>query len=189
MGTCEVNEALKTTIKGVKAAIEDGSKRVIIDVRDNHGGDSNACKYLLEALGMEPGSFGSLMRYSPMAHKEYGYYQTHGSYTQKGSNEVVKNPKVELFIITNKVTFSSAQWMATWVKDGKLGTIVGQPSSNKPSSYGDVLNFQLPNSKLIGAISYKKWIRPDQTKNDEPVLEPDIFVETGMDPVEVILGI
>lgn len=188
MGTCEVNDALSTTIKGVKAAIADGTKRVIIDIRDNQGGNSNACKMLLEAIGMEPGSFGATIRYSPLAKKEYGYLQSTGYYVYKASNEVVKNPNIALYVITNKDTFSSAQWMATWVKDGKLGTIVGQPSSNKPSSYGDVLYFQLPNSKMIGGISYKKWLRPDQSKNDEPMLEPDILVETGKDPVEVILG-
>lgn len=187
--TCVVNAQLENTIKGLKTAIEAGANRVIIDVRNNGGGNSDACEMLLEAMDMQPGKFGSVVRYSPMACKEYGLLQKKGRYVYQCSNEAKANPNIDLYVITNKETFSSAQWLATWVKDGKLGTVVGQPSSNKPSSFGDVLNFQLPNSKLIGGISYKQWLRPDQTRNDEAVLEPDVIVPTGEDPIRVIMAL
>ena len=74
--------------------------------------------------------------------------------------------------------------LAVWVSDGNLGKIIGRPSSNMPSNYGNVLNFQLKNSKLLGQISHTKWIRPDISKNKEMVLEPDIYVEYGDDILE-----
>lgn len=73
---------------------------------------------------------------------------------------------------------------AVFVRDGNLGTIIGRASSNSPSSYGDIIQFQLENSKLIGQVSHKKWIRPDISKEDEKVLEPDIYVDYGEDLLE-----
>jgi len=59
------------------------------------------------------------------------------------------------------------------IQDNNLGKIIGEPSSNKPESYGDILYFQLPNSKIQLCISFKKWYRIDQTKKDL-LIEPDI---------------
>ena len=77
--------------------------------------------------------------------------------------------------------------LAVWISDGNLGAIVGRPSSNKPSSFGDIICFQLENSKLKGYVSHKKWIRPDINKDKEDILEPDIFVEYGEDSVKTII--
>ena len=46
---------------------------------------------------------------------------------------------------------------------------------NMPSSYGDILYFQMPNSLLIFTVSYKYFIRPDATKSNLPLL-PDVQV-------------
>lgn len=59
------------------------------------------------------------------------------------------------------------------MRDGKLGKIVGEPSTNKPNSYGDILMFQLENSGLVMSVSYKKFTRPDSS-NNEDMLVPDV---------------
>ena len=71
--------------------------------------------------------------------------------------EAEKNDDLSLHVLTNENTFSSAQMLAVWVSDGDLGTLVGRPSANSPSSYGDVVRFQLKNSKILGQVSHKKW--------------------------------
>jgi ATP-binding cassette subfamily B protein len=65
------------------------------------------------------------------------------------------------------------QNIAMVFQDNNLGKIIGEPSSNKPESYGDCLYFQLPTSKLHLSISFKKWYRIDQSKKDL-LIEPDI---------------
>lgn len=35
-------------------------------------------------------------------------------------------------------------------------SIVGEPSGNLPDSYGDVLSFQMPNSKLMLCVFHKR---------------------------------
>ena len=178
---CELNEDLNKVTEDLKQAIDAGIENVIIDVRDNPGGASRASNMLLDSVKIKPGHFGSIIRFSPLAQERYGYLRKSGFISYDRSNDVVRNEDINLYILTNEQTFSSAQWLATWVKDGELGTIVGRPSRNMPSSFGDVLQFQLKNSKLDGQISYKKWTRPDETKDGERVLEPDVYVDYSED--------
>lgn len=185
--TCVLNKDLDKLTEDLKQALDKGTKNVIIDVMDNPGGNSDACNKLLDSLKITPGQFGSVVRFSPLAQKQYGYKSQSGFKTYDGSNDVVSNPNINLYIIMDEGTFSSAQWLATWVKDGRLGTLVGRPSSNMPSSYGDVLQFQLNNSNLKGQISYKKWTRPDKTKDSERVLEPDVHVDYSENALNKVL--
>lgn len=184
LGTCEVNSKLETVLEDIEKYKNDGIKDYIIDVIDNQGGTSEAPSMLLKALNMEPGSYGSVIRFSPLAQEQLGYLRKNGYVKYESNNKAVKSDYINLYILTNEVTFSSAQMLAVWVSDGNLGKIIGRPSSNMPSNYGNVLNFQLKNSKLLGQISHTKWIRPDISKNKERVLEPDIYVEYGDDILE-----
>ena len=42
-----------------------------------------------------------------------------------------------------------------------------------PDSYGDVLTFVTPNSRLNLRVSFKRWYRIDETKSGQPI-EPDV---------------
>ena len=59
------------------------------------------------------------------------------------------------------------------IQDNGIGKVVGEASGNLPSSYGDIVEFILPESGLYMQVSIKKWYRVDTSKNEEPV-EPDI---------------
>lgn len=187
LGICELNSSLDKVISNINNYLNDGIANFIIDVEDNPGGNSLACTKILEALKITPGSYGSVIRFSELAQEQRGYIRKSGSVKFKSNNDVSPNNNINLYIITNENTFSSAQMLAVWVSDGKLGTIVGRPSSNKPSSYGDIIYFQLDNSKLKGSVSHKKWVRPDITKDKENTLEPDIYVEYGEDSLKKVL--
>jgi len=76
------------------------------------------------------------------------------------------------------------------VQDDHLGKIVGEPTGNAPSSYGDILSFTLPNSGLAYTVSFKRWVRPDPARDPAACLEPDVAVprtrqsvRDGTDPV------
>lgn len=187
LGTCEVNKQLYQVIEDINIEINKDLENVIIDVRDNGGGTSEACTMLLDTLKFKYGKFGSIVRYSSLANNLYPDLKKDGYDIFPRDNSAVKNEDINLFVITNEKTFSSAQWLATFVKDGNLGTIVGKPSSNKPSSYGDVLILKLKNSGLYVQISYKKWLRPDMSKDNETALKPDINVEDTENPIDIIL--
>ena len=62
---------------------------------------------------------------------------------------------------------------AVTISDNKLGKVIGEIPGNMPTSYGDKLYFQPPNSKLLCQVSYKKFCRVDRSKEDIPLI-PDI---------------
>lgn len=61
-------------------------------------------------------------------------------------------------------------------------TIVGEPTGGKPSSYGNVIRFKMPNSKIKFSLSTKKFIRPNENI-DEDSLYPDVEVSTTIEDI------
>lgn len=172
---CIDDEELQTIAEELKKAVENGISKVILDARGNGGGNSVACERLLNAMDMKVPEYDTVIRFSEEAARQNGYLRKSGSVETKGTFEGQKNPNIDLVVLCDKYTYSSANMLLVWVRDGGLGTIIGEPSSGVPSHYGDIIYYVLENSKLYGSISHKKFIRPDET-NLERVLQPDIVV-------------
>lgn len=171
---CQDDEVFQKACKDLEERIKKGFRKVIIDIRGNPGGNSNTCDKLLEILGMRAPEYSVYIRYSPKAKLQNGYKRDWGHYYHKGSAKKAKqNPDIQLYVLTDCETFSSATMMAVFVRDGKLGKIVGEASSNNPCSYGDIIYYSLPNSKINGTISHKQFIRPDASLKKEHMLVPD----------------
>lgn len=170
---CVDDDNLKSIAKELKSAVKNGCGKVLIDVRGNGGGNSNACERLLKAMGMKAPGYDMVVRFSKEASKQAGYLRSNGSFKWKGSDRCKSNEKVELIVLCDRDTFSSATMLLVWVRDGNLGKIVGEASSNTPSSYGDILYLSLPNSHLDASVSHKQFIRPDE-KNNSRMLIPDV---------------
>jgi hypothetical protein len=188
MNICNDNAKLDMEAKALKKAVKDGVTKVIIDVRDNPGGNSSACVKLIEAMGMRAPRFGAYIKYSALAHKHYKEFPSKGTETYKPKKSTAKrNDKINLVVLTNGNTFSSATMMATFVKDGSLGTVIGTPSKNAPSSYGDILYYELPFSGIDVSISFKRFLRPD-TETDQRILMPDIVTEHNEDILETAIN-
>ncbi len=188
MNVCNDNNILEKQVEKLKEAINSGCKKVIIDVRDNPGGNSLACEKLLSAMDMSVPNYGVYVRYSALANKKYGINApTEGFEHQKpDKNTAQKNENIKLAILMNENTYSSATMLAVYVKDGELGTLIGRPSSNAPSCYGDISYYKLPNSKIDLTISVKKFLRPD-TEADQSILIPDIVTEYNVDTLDVAI--
>jgi hypothetical protein len=93
-----------------------------------------------------------------------------------------------LITLIGPATFSSGLMAAMDFRDDLHAVLIGEPTGEKPNSYGEVKMLKLPNSKL--EISYcTKFFR--LTKNeDPPALAPDTIVRrsiadflAGRDPV------
>lgn len=142
---------------------------VIVDLCDNGGGNSWVANEFLRYIDVdEYASWDSAVR--------YGWY-LYKNKNVRYQNE--KKPQVfsgDIYVLTNIFTYSSAMDFAMLIRDNHLGIIIGETSGNLPDSYGDILDFQMPNSKLAVSISFKRWYRLDQSKSGQP-LTPDIEVE------------
>jgi len=128
--------------------------RLVIDLRDNPGGNSGIFQPYLESIRQTP------------------------RFNQRG----------KLFVLINNGTDSSAMIHANSFQLLTQAILIGEPSGGKPNSYGELGNFNLPNSGLKVNYSTKFFrLRP----NDDPsAVMPEILVEypwmayqLGRDPV------
>lgn len=185
--TFRLSKEVTNTANTIKDAIAKGCTKFIIDIRGNSGGNSAVGDELLAAMGMRPPGYGVYICHSALSQKLRKYTASDRvTYFELNLSAAVRNDDIHLVVLTDRKTFSSATMLGVWVQDGKLGTIVGQPSSNSPSCYGDMLSVRLPISNVNLQISYKKFLRPDEN-TDQDTLHTDILTGFDEDALEVAL--
>ena len=181
-----------------EAVHRDGIGRIAVDVRANGGGNSSVVNEFLRYLPVDSyASYTGGVRVSAESVRQRG-----SDGLDMGYHEFPANPRAntdvdglppfegEVFLLTSKGTFSSGNWFAVLFKDNGLGLLVGEPTGNAPSSYGDALSFTLPETSFSFGMSYKRWIRPDRALGPADQVVPDVLVPltradvlAGRDPV------
>ncbi len=142
---------------------------IIIDLQDNGGGNSLIIKNLMTYFPMETyKDYGSSVRYRL-------YHTTHKPQLRKNDFDEELSFSGKIFLITSSETFSSAAMLTAIFKDNDMGLIYGEPIGNKPSMYGDILQYQLPNSKFPIQLTYKFFTRPNGVTTDKTIM-PDVLV-------------
>lgn len=188
---------------------------LVIDVRNNTGGNSKLCDELLSWLKPIKNTTvtNSYTRFSELwkqhyptlaAEYEHAFAEIHqplemgklyNSYTlpnlsdssnKKKSNEyfMMNNDENLIFkgnviFIQNSKTFSSAGMLITAAIDNNIGVVIGDKSSYRPCNYGDILAWELPNTKIRGFVSYKIFKRPNIAKCNENYLLPTVYLHPG----------
>jgi len=138
----------------VEKARETRPRRLVIDLRNNGGGNSEVSNPLLDALKREP------------------------SLSARGGR----------FVLIGEKTFSSGELVALRLKRDHHAMLVGEPTAQKPNSYGDVRTFSLPHGDFSVMHSTKHF---DMMRGSDPSsLMPDRRIElsaadyfAGRDPV------
>lgn len=155
-----------------------GLTQIVVDLRENGGGNSMVVNEFLSHINVNEYkiSGGGNVRFGSWLYKSRNTKQTNNM------DDVVFDG--DIYVLTSTNTFSSAMLFTMAIADNKLGTIVGEIPGNMPTSYGDILSFQMPESKLMIQISYKKFYRVDRSKDAEPII-PDYEVseEFALDKV------
>lgn len=193
-----------------------GIRTLVIDLRNNSGGNSRLCDELLHRLcpARDLETFRGEIRFSKLWEEHYpllaaryreafarmgkpmemgklytdselpplGRDTTDTACTQETDAGIFEG---EVIFLQGPRTFSSAGMLLTLAADNGIGSIVGTPSSFRPTHYGDLLLWELPHTHLQGSISHKVFRRPDAQKDDETVLVPDVLlVPTWQDVTE-----
>ena len=172
--------------------------RLVIDMRYNGGGNSVLGDVLLEFLGVsfqDIRPFRSYIRVSDFLQTCYPALFIRDKYESMRGKLVEQNqvmndlaadmPKPssrfhgEVTFIQGQNTFSSANYLLTFVKDNALFPIIGTPTSQSPTCFGDVLCVELPYTQTKGYISHSYFVRPDE-RNQETSLLPDSLVRTSL---------
>lgn len=185
INACIFDEEYKNTLQNFFAEVNQLKiNHVAVDLRNNTGGDSRVIDEFLRYVNVDKfTTFSGLVRFSPQA-KELRNGDLSSGFERFPSTEMKNTDQVssafsgKLYALTSAKTFSSGNMFAVMLQDNKIGTIIGEPTGNQPSAYGDILGFSLPHSQFQFSLSYKQFLRPNEQLNDQLTLEPDIPVYT-----------
>ncbi len=178
--SCQYNDIYRETLDDFFTEVKDAAvETVVVDLRGNGGGNSNVANEFIRYLDVDDyyGFGGINSRYGPIL---YEFEKT-----------LTVNDKIEgllftgdVYALTSTQTFSAATDFGVMLSDNGIGKIAGETSGGMPSSYGDILRFQLPNSKLLYTVSFKYFRRPDESKDLLPLV-PD-YPSSAADALETV---
>ncbi len=139
---------------------------LIIDLRGNPGGNVGIAR--------------ELFRYFPADEIKMGArYDRRGRIISKKSVLFSNREREEacfngdVYVLTSVSTFSAAMHLADYLQGNGLAKIVGESPGNTPTCYTNIAHFVLPNSRLSLNISTEKFIRADETQEDN-IIKPDL---------------
>lgn len=171
LNRCEMSAEYTDRLSEFFSAVRDNNiGNIAVDLRSNGGGTTEVINEFLRYINISD-------------YKLFG-----GTDIRFGGNlisyrdEITPNKHVEnafdgkVYVLTSQYTFSSAMDFATVIQDNGIGKVIGEIPGNMPTAYGDKLGFQIPESKLVLSVSYKKFYRVDINKSIEPLI-PDYTVE------------
>jgi len=170
LNRCEMSQEYTDRLSEFFGAVRDNNiGNIAVDLRSNGGGTTEVINEFLRYINISD-------------YKLFG-----GTDIRIGGNlisyrdEITPNKPVDnafdgrVYVLTSQYTFSSAMDFATVIQDNGIGKVIGEIPGNMPTAYGDKRGFQLPESKLVLSVSYKKFYRVDINKSEEPLI-PDCTV-------------
>lgn len=185
LNQCESNDEYKQALKEFFTQVQENNiQNVAIDLRNNTGGTTQVIVDFMQYIDVKTYYiFGDVdvRRGSFIHHNKRGE-----------CNNTLDNGlrfKGKLYALTSTKTFSAAMDFATTIQDNKIGELIGDIPGNMPTCYGDILKFQLPNSKLVLMVSYKKFYRVDESKTDEPLVPiHEVKADKATDKLYELIG-
>ena len=160
----------------ISAAVDNGIRYFIVDVRDNIGGNTIIPEMMLNRLGIYTPFHGGYRRTSWLTRAALPDLNHVDYAVALPCLERAANPKnIVLVVLMNHNTNSAANLFASLIQDGSLGYLIGEPSVQSPSMFGDMLSVYLPKSSFYIPISHLRVNRADANA-DQLTLWPDIIV-------------
>ncbi len=197
------NESFKKFIDSCFSQIaERKSTNLIIDLRDNTGGNDTFSNHLISYFADKPFKFCSKFLVKTSQHtKEFWKGVKDSTLTElreqiltKKNGEIfeakipLQQPlsdnhplkfKGNVYLLINRGTLSNSVSVAAIIQDYQFGTLVGEKTAGSPTNHGATQSFVLPNSK--NAISYTKAliIRPNGSTEIDGI-KPDIEIKDNL---------
>lgn len=190
------SDFLKTSFTKIKEANAAG---LIIDLRENGGGNSSLGDSLISYFSTKPYVLSGGMKWKSSSHyKEFlKLLEKAGNKTDNRFYNSIKDGELYSFvnknlrkpvsrelIFTGKTavligpnTFSSANMLSDGIRSYQLATLFGEPTGEPGNDFGEMYNFMLPNTCIIARASTKMFTRADgDEKNFDPIM-PDVLVK------------
>ena len=187
-----------------------GATKLLIDLRENPGGDNSFSDLMVAWIADRPFKFISEFRVksspeaeaanrirlesvsgaaagaSAMFAKEYAN-------TPYGDTFTIDLPYAEprdgdryegdVYVLINRHSYSNAVNVAALLQDYGFGVIVGEETSDFATTYGAMESFQLPRTGIVVGFPKAHLIRPSGDEKASGVL-PDIAIASPIAPVD-----
>lgn len=167
LNECNFNDEYKNCLEEMFIEVRDKNiNHLAVDLRGNGGGSSLVANEFISYLDCDSYLTTTYsLRLGPIN-------------VGSKDNVVVNNKKLgltydgEVYILSSAKTFSSAMLFTEFISDNDLGTVIGEAPANTPNGFGEVITFQLPESRLNLSVSCKQFYRANPEIKDI-VVEPD----------------
>lgn len=173
----DASDGAKKAIDAVfKDIREHSTQNLVIDLRFNGGGNSNAADYILSYITSKP--YRLYSRVDVKVSKQFLKVQqlgALGSFARLFQGHVVtrhfksKPPQPpaaqyrfggSVYAIIGPYTFSTASDFAHVLQDFHIGTLVGEETGGLRQCFGDCPSFRMPHSNLSFSVSTKRFYAP-----------------------------
>ena len=159
---------------------------LIIDIRNNGGGDSSVGDMLFQYISKVPFyQFDkSFARISPVTQSllspeqclKVGLYYNDEIEKIYPFSDKSRHYQGKVWLLISHHTFSSASSFSWAFQHYNMGKVIGEESGGMSVSFGDILIYQLPVSGLKSSISYKRFWLPGSNEKDIHGTIPDFKV-------------
>lgn len=183
------------------------SKTLIIDLRNNTGGNDSFSDYMVSYFADKPFKWCSDFKIkTSKALKEFTRKNNDSTkvYFQQIMNhkdgevysptlevyqpqDITKRFQGTVYVLVNRLSISQAAVTASQIQDYGWGTIVGEETGEYPSLYASVFQYTLPNTGILVNISKGRIIRVNGSEKEEGVV-PDIAIRDHLldEPDEIL---
>jgi len=172
------------------------STNLIVDLRNNPGGDDSFSNYLVSYFADKPFKWNSSFKLKTSAFlKEHTRknYDTTNVYWQSALNhkngevyeyefgKYAPQPKTQRFsgkvyVLVNRQSHSQSTVTAAQIQDYSFGTIVGEETGEYASLYASIFQYKLPKTQISVHVSKGKMVRVNGSTKEEGVI-PDIYIK------------
>lgn len=178
LNECTLNDEYRNTVNKFFTEVKNKNlKNIVVDLRNNNGGTSRVINEFAAYIKNLPTTIKGFRRHIRANNKliyEDGIYKLTKEDVKWRKNLPLYDGKI--YVLTSHATFSSGMWFATIFSDNHLAKIVGEVPGNSPTGFGDTTEiYTTPNAKLMFNTSFKKFYRPDETKDGKRLI-PDVQV-------------
>lgn len=186
---CEMNGFEQFARRMFTDALRDSVRHLIIDVRENGGGNSATGDVICRYLTDRPfnGFGGCIAKISPRVRKHYAQFECDTIYDSLIDETEMHLPydakfrfPGKTYLLTSTYTYSSASNFAWEYWKFVPGTVIGEETGGVNISTGDVINETLPVSGISMMLPWKVFYHYG-AKDGDPIhgTIPDIKVPAG----------
>lgn len=177
-------QSFKKTIKGYMAQTkQSGATTLILDLRNNQGGDLEHGKYLLSYLLREP--FTIIDSYAKVAHPEQSI-EAERNKAAKGAALGTVQPKADafkgtLYLLVNGGSFSNSGIVSSAIQHYKRGTILGEETGgNRCVLSAAEKTVTLPNTGIKIYVPKLQFNIREKAQNNGHGVVPDVSIKPNI---------